>query len=126
MKVFDAWIFSARRAWARPLIRWTTVASLVIIGAVSTVFLWQVIPARRQIGTFILHYNIYLGIDQVRPWSWVFLFPGVWIALALLDLLLAFGVYHHDPPFATSLVLLLLFISLPCSVGLYYLARINL
>ena len=119
-------MFSAKLAWHRPLLRYVALGTLILVVAGSAAFFWRVIPARRAAGTMVIHYNIYLGIDEVRGWGWVFLLPSVWLLLTLVDLWWAFGAYHHDPHLAASLVSLALLSALPCAGALYYLARMNL
>jgi len=91
----------------------------------SGFFLWHVFPAAREHGTFILHYNVYLGIDEVKSWSWVFLPPLVWFGLTLLDVVLAFGIYQADAFFAWSLLVLAVAWAFPWSVALFFLTYIN-
>jgi len=121
----EGWLYSARRAWQRPLLKWTTVATGLLVVASTLFFLWNMILARQQNGTVILHYNIYLGIDEVRPWWWLFFLPAIWIVLTVVDLFLAYGSYQHDPQFAGSLVFLAFLFSLPCMGAFYYLVRMN-
>ena len=125
MKWRDAWVLSAKRAWQRPLLRWTTLLTLAIIIGGSALFLWRVIPLRRGTGTVVVHYSIYLGIDDIRPLTSIFLFPVIWLGIVLIDFILAYGFYRHDPHFASSLIFLALFSAIPCLMGLYYLARMN-
>ncbi len=125
MKWWDVWANSAKRTWQRPLLRWTTILTLAIIVGGSALFLWRVIPLRRATGTVVVHYNIYLGIDDIRPLSFVFLLPAVWFGIVLIDFLVAYGSYRHDPHFASSLIFLAFLSTIPCLIGLYYLARMN-
>ncbi|MBM3204929.1 hypothetical protein FJZ48_03050 [Candidatus Uhrbacteria bacterium] len=122
---WKAWLFSAKRAWARPFIRWTTIATIAMIGISSLLFLWNIIPQREQGGTLVLHYNIYLGIDKVHPWGWVFLLPGAWLVLSLVDFIFAFGWYQEDPHFSFSLITLAGICTFPCMGVFFYLARMN-
>lgn len=83
------------------------------------------VPLRRQAETVIVHYNIYLGIDQVRPTHWLFLIPLVWWVFTLVDVGIAYGLYHKDPQLAMSLLYLALAWSVPWLVTLYYLTVVN-
>ncbi len=121
-----SWLFSAKRAWQNPWTRWITVMTFFLVLTSSLWFLWKIIPARRPNGTAVLHYTIYLGIDAVRPWWWVFFLPLTWILVTALDLLLAFGYHRKDPHFSFSLFALALAWSVPWVVALFYLVRINL
>lgn len=121
----DAWLFSARLAWGRPWLRWASVVAVVVSLATGTWFVSQVLPAARVNGTFAFHYNIYVGIDDLRGWGWVLVLPVAWLALTLSDILIAFGLYRADQILASSLVGLALLWSLPWAVGLFYLTVIN-
>ncbi len=121
----DTWLLSARLAWGRPALRVMSIAALVISIAVGVWFVAQVLPSARANGTFAYHYNIYVGIDDLREWWWVFVLPGVWIGLTVIDLLAAYGLYRTDDILASSLIILALLWSLPWSVALFYLTVIN-
>lgn len=121
----DAWMLSARLAWRRPALRVASVAALAISILVGVWFVVQMFPAAHANGTFAYHYNIYVGIDDLRGWRWIFFLPGVWIGLTVVDLLVAYGLYRTDSILASSLILLTLLWSLPWSVALFYLTVIN-
>ncbi len=125
MYTLDAWLFSARLAWGRPWLRWASVTALIVSLGTGIWFVSQVLPVARVNGTFAFHYNIYVGIDDLRGWVWVLLLPAAWLALTLSDILLAFGVYRADQVLASVLVGLALLWTLPWAVGLLYLIVIN-
>ena len=120
-----AYFFSAKQAWQRPFFRWGAILALACVFAGSGYFLWKVWPAHRQSGTIVTHYNIYLGIDQVSPWSWAWLLPGVWLAVTLADVALAYAMYRTDAYLAASLIVLACVWSLPWMGTLYHLTLIN-
>lgn len=121
----SAWWFSAKLAWSRTWLKWTASAALLIALLGSFAFLWSVGPTAQRAGTVILHYNIYLGIDEIRPWPWIFLLPAAWVSITALDLAFAFGLYRVDPHFSSSLVVLALAWALPWLGALFYLSLIN-
>ncbi|MCK9360919.1 hypothetical protein M0Q28_01690 [Patescibacteria group bacterium] len=125
MWTLDAWMLSARLAWGRPALRVASIAALSISIAVGLWFTAQVLPSAKANGTFAYHYNIYVGIDDLREWWWVFVLPGVWVGLTVADLLAAYGLYRTDDILARSLIILALLWSLPWSVALFYLTVIN-
>lgn len=125
MLSFDAWALSARLAWGRP---WFRIASLFAVFASMFVGSWyvtQVLPSAKANGTFAYHYNIYVGIDDLRSWWWVFAFPAAWIGLTAADIIIAYGLYRTDVILASALLGLALLWSLPWSVALFYLTVIN-
>ncbi len=125
MRSLDAWLFSARLAWGRPWLRWASVGALFLSLTTGAWYVTQVLPSARANGTFAFHYNIYVGIDDLRGWGWVFVLPAAWLVLTCADILLAFGIYRADQILASSLVGLALLWSLPWAVALFYLTVIN-
>lgn len=121
----NAWLFSAKLAWSHKIFRWASLLAVASALVMSGFFLWHVFPSARTSGTFVLHYNIYLGIDEVRSWIWVFLPPLMWIGITLLDIGLALGIYRADAFFAWSLLALAAAWALPWSVALFYLTSMN-
>jgi hypothetical protein len=121
----DGWFFSARLAWGRVWIRVATALAMLTSIGVSAWFLSSVLPVARANGTFAYHYNIYLGIDDIRPWGWAFALPAAWIGLTVLDLLVAYGYYRKDVVLASSLFALSALWALPWSSALFYLALVN-
>lgn len=121
----DAWMLSARLAWGRPWFRVVTLAAFLFSVAVGVWFILQVLPSARTNGTFAYHYNIYVGIDDLRAWWWVFVLPGAWVLLTGLDIVLAYGTYRTDVVLSNALAVLALLWSLPWSVALFYLTVIN-
>lgn len=125
MYSFDAWLFSARLAWGRPWLRWASVVALIVSLGTGTWFVAQVFPSARANSTFAFHYNIYVGIDDLRGWGWVLVLPAAWLILTLSDILIAFGMYRADQILSSALVGLALLWSLPWTVALFYLTVIN-
>lgn len=118
-------MLSARLAWGRPALRVASIAALTISSLVGVWFIFQIFPSARANGTFAYHYNIYVGIDDLRGWWWIFALPGIWVGLTVFDLSVAFGLYRTDSVLASSLFVLSLLWSLPWSVALFYLTVIN-
>lgn len=121
----DGWLFSAHLAWGKTWIRVATVFALAASLGVSAWFLAGVVPSARENGTFAYHYNIYLGIDDVRPWGWAFALPAAWVGLTALDLLIAYGLYRTDAVIASTLIALTALWALPWAGSLFYLALAN-
>ncbi len=121
----ENWVLSARQAWSRPWMRTAAIAALALCLAVSTWFLIATVPAVRQSNAFVFHYNIYLGIDDVRTWPWVFFLPAVWLAFTLFDIGASFGMYRTDAHLARSLMVLALAGVFPWAGILFYLSLAN-
>jgi hypothetical protein len=108
------------------MIRWLTILTLFLVVAMCGFYVWNTLPAARERGFFVMHYNLYLGIDDVRSWPWLFVLPLIWISLTLADIGMAFGAYRIDAHLSLSLILLAFAWSLPWSGALFYLSHINL
>lgn len=123
---FDAWLFSAKLAWDNLWIRWLAILTVAIVLAMSAYYLWRTLPSAQEHDFVVMHYNVYLGIDDVRSWPWIFFLPTLWILLTLADIALAFGFYRADSQFSLSLILSAFAWSLPWAGALFYLSIINL
>lgn len=123
--LLEPWLFSARRAWHNPLLKWIALATAVIVVAATGFYLWKTLGHARESGTVVLHYNIYLGIDDVVAWPWAFFWPGIWLVLTGLDIILAFGWYRTDPHLSTSLFVFAAAWAIPWALALYYLTLAN-
>lgn len=122
---WSSWLFSAKRAWQRHSLRWVTIVTGLLICIGTAVFLWRMVPLASQEETVIVHYNIYLGIDAVRPVYWIFLLPLFWWSLTLFDIIVAYGLFRTDPHLSMSLIYLAFAWSVPWLVTLYYLTLVN-
>jgi hypothetical protein len=96
---------------------------LIISGAFQLV---RLIPVGRQSGILTLHYNVYLGIDEVGSWPWVFAFIGGAIGLAIIDVLFAFGLFLRDPLASRTLLVITLLTLILWSVGSFFLVSVNI
>ncbi len=120
------WRFSAKRAWQDPIVRWVNIVSVVLWAGVSAFLLLRVIPASARSGIVTMHYNIYLGVDDVRSWPWILAIPGVAAAAILSNAAIAFGSYRTDALAARTLTLLSLIFMVLVSVTSFFLILINL
>ena len=116
---------SASHAWQRPLVRWATVVIAIMVAAGLAFFLWRIIPQRGKGDTLVLHYNLYMGIDQLGSWHWLMLLPALWVVCVLIDLLLAYVFYQRDQQLALGLIALAFGWTLPWLILLYCLTLVN-
>jgi hypothetical protein len=123
--ILQAWLFSAKRAWQEPYVKvLTCLVFSLMLGGVSY-FLWKMLPRVGVVPSFVLHTNLYLGIDNVGSWRWLFLLPTVWVSVTVLDLLLAFGWFRSDAAAAGVLLAFAAGWSLMWVLFLYHLALLN-
>lgn len=118
-------MFSAKLAWQRPVFRFTSVIPFVVCLAASIVFLLTLIPSHVRGGMLVMHYNVYLGIDEVHPWPYIIILPSVWLMMTIADLFIAYGIFRKDPQLAWSLNVLAILFALPWCFALFYLTRMN-
>ena len=119
------WKFSAQRAVQDPWIRWTTVSTVVLLVGMSAYYLIRVLPDGWRSGATTLHYNVYLGIDDVRPWPWAFAVPGIAIAVAALDTLVALGLHRQDTLASRTLAVVGLVSAVLWTVAVFFLVLVN-
>lgn len=122
----DDWRFSAKRAWQSGFIRWTAIVTGAVIFASSAFFLWRLIPVGLQSGILVMHYNIYLGIDNVQPWKWILVFPAGMISIYLVNTSVALGLYRPDELAAKTLVGFTAALTVLWCTGCFFLILINL
>lgn len=123
---WEEWKFSARRALQDRFISWTTAAAVVLFAAASAYFLMRVLPRGWETGAVILHYNVYLGIDEILSWPWVFAVPGAALAVLALDFIAALSIFRLDPLASRVLIILGFFSILLWTIGCFFMVRVNL
>ena len=116
---------SARLAWHRPLFRVLTILLMLFVVCMDAVFVVKTAPTVHAATTFVLHYNVYLGIDDVRSWGWVFFWPGIWLGASLAGIVAALSVYQRDALLAFGLMSWMIAWSIPWAMGLFYLMTLN-
>lgn len=122
---WSAWLLSAKLAWNKPFLRWSTVIALATCIIGSGFFIATVLPEAVRNNAFAFHYNVYFGIDEVKTWPWVFFLPALWTGVTIIDLVVAYGLYRTDAVFANTSAALALAWSLPWVSYLFYLSVLN-
>lgn len=119
------WRFSAKRAWQNRYIRWVALGNGLVIIAGTSFFLWRLIPIGMRNGMLVLHYNVYLGIDNVQPWPWIFAVPGTMLLIYLVNTLTALGLFRPDELAAKTLIAASGVLTIIWIVGSYFIMRVN-
>lgn len=123
---FEAWLFSAKRAWQNHWVKAVTIVTACLLLATTVWFSAKVISLRHvEGGQLVLHYSVELGIDAIRPWAWALFLPAVWLMVTVLDLLWAFGIYRDDVYQSWAFFGIALAWSIPWMLALWHLIRIN-
>lgn len=123
---WDEWRFSAKLAWQDQFIRWTLLATTVFVLAMSVFTLWRLIPEGLRAGVITMHYSIYLGIDDVRAWPWVFLFPGAMILVMSVNGFIALGTYRMHAIASRTVIAFSAITSALWGIGLFFIMLMNL
>ncbi|MCC7357247.1 hypothetical protein IT408_01955 [Candidatus Uhrbacteria bacterium] len=122
----EAWKFSAKLAWQDRYLRIVGISTLLVFLGWTSFFAWRLIPEGIRSGVLVMHYNIYLGIDDVRPWPWVFVSPFAYVGLYLLDLVIAAGIYRSDTIAARTIVTIGTVTGILWGISSFFLILVNL
>jgi hypothetical protein len=90
------WRLAYEIAWDDPWFKWQTIATCAIVMLAIAFYLVRLIPVGVRNSALVFHYNLYLGIDDVRPWPWVFAAPAYAIAAIGADIVASLIMYRHD------------------------------
>lgn len=123
---WEEWRFSAKLAWQDRIIKWPMVLDAILMIGASCYMLVRLVPEGMRSGMLSLHYTIYLGIDEVQPWPWIMLLPGLMIFVWLANFLVALGVYRGDHLAAKTLVAIYTLTNIIWIVCLFFLVIINI
>lgn len=94
-----------------------------VIGLVF--WLKSMISAGLKNSLVVFHYNPYLGIDDVKPWTVVFSYVGISLMVLIVDFILSFQWFRHDK-MASRVVLVSssVFVIL-ILIGAHFIASVN-
>lgn len=99
--------------------------SLVLWLGMSGWMLWKLIPEGKRSGVIVTHYTIYLGIDQVQAWPYVFVVVGVALAMVLVNAVIAIGLSAKDDLAAKAIGWMTLVMMVLWIVSQWYIVRVN-
>lgn len=119
------WKFSARLGSQDRFIRWTALATAVVLVGMSAFFLWRLLPEGWRSGVVTLHYNVYLGIDDVRPWPWLFTLPGIAAVVTVVDVLCSLGLYRQNPLASRTIMATGFITTALWAIGSFFLILVN-
>lgn len=83
------------------------------------------IPIGLRDDLLVFHYNPYLGIDEVQPWTMMFAYIAIALMVMVINFILSFQLFRHDR-IASRVVLVAstIFASL-LFVGAHFIASVN-
>jgi hypothetical protein len=94
--IFSEWRLAIEITWDDPWLKWQTIATVAFYVIATVLFFVHLIPTGMRNGTLVFHYNLYLGIDDVRPWPWVIYPPAAAGLVLAANLLFSFLLFRHD------------------------------
>lgn len=118
--------FSLSVAWDDPWYRWQSIATLCTALAGSGYFLWRVIPEGLRSGLLVLHYNPYVGIDEVQSWPWIIALPSALLLVIVIDVLVAGFLFRRDRLASRVILLMASAFTMMGLVGATFLMLVNL
>ncbi|MBP7133957.1 hypothetical protein KBA73_01955 [Patescibacteria group bacterium] len=122
---WNAWWLSCKLAWGQRSFRILSVLIVAVMVIAILFFSEQVIAMGRHHETLAVHYNVYVGIDNVQRWQWSLLLPLGWCLFTLSDIGLAYVTYRRDREAAVSLLVFAGLGGLPWMAFLFYLTVLN-
>lgn len=73
-----------------------------------------------------MHYTIYIGIDDVRSWQWLFFVPGVALATVITDFAIALGLFRRHPLASRTLAATSFVTAVVWAIGSFFLINVNI
>lgn len=122
---FDEWKFSFEVAWDDPWYRWQTIATVAAALVGSGFFLLRLIPEGLRSGLLVFHYNLYLGIDEVMSWKWIFVLPLVLLAVISADMIAAGRLFRKDRIMSRVMLCAATLFTILALIGGFFLITVN-
>lgn len=122
---WEEWRFSAKLAWQDPVFRSLIITSTVLYLGTTTFLLWRLLPEGWRTGVLTVHYNVYLGIDDVRPWMFILFFPAIALVVLGIDISVALGLFRRDVLASKTLLSAGLAAILIWMINIFFLIRVN-
>ncbi len=113
------------RARRDRLIFWSSFFSVALWLLTSAWVIWKLFPEGKRAGILVLHYTVYLGIDDVRPWPWVFRSIGIVAGIAIVNAIVSLLVIQKDALAARAMSMLTTAIVILWSVSQIFVVRVN-
>jgi len=123
---FSEFKLSARRAWQNPFVRWNLIVDLCVVIFGGAFFLWRLVPEGLRSGVLVMHYNIFLGIDNVQVWWWIVAVPVAMLGILILNYLLAFYLFRFDALASKTLAGLTSLLIIVWSISSFFLMLVNI
>lgn len=101
---------------------------LLNLAALSIIVSWLLFLFRsiNKSQLTVLHYNIYFGFDIVGNWQWLYIIPGISLALSIINLGLAFYLWNKQQFWSQFFLTVTFLINVMVFIFLYNIINYNL
>lgn len=119
------WRFSLEVAWDDPWFRWETI--ITILTYLVGLFFWlkRMIPIGFRESLLVFHYNPYLGIDEVQPWTAMFAYIGISLVVMAINFFLSFQLFRHDRMASRVILVSWTVFVILILIGAHFIASVN-
>lgn len=104
--------------------KWSFIFSITLV-VIGWIFSFLRLPALGPDATIPLHYNVFLGIDEVGSWKTLFWLPGFASFVLVVNLLISVREREHISFLANTLAAVSLAVSTLALAGLFFALVIN-
>lgn len=125
MSKLSEWRFSLEVAWDDHWFRWQTVLTAVIY--LGGLFFWlrRMIPIGLRDHLLVFHYNPYLGIDEVQPWTTMFFYIGASLLILMINFVVSFQLFRHDRIASRVILVASTLFTILLLIGAHFIASVN-
>ena len=90
--------------WRQPLFFVAVGLSLLFLALILILLLWRLRPVVSGRDLIPLHYNVYVGVDRVGPWTRLLWIPGFGLLVLILNILCASWWYGREKMLSTFFI----------------------
>lgn len=110
----------------QPLVRVSLVLSILLLGLIVFLLVGRLLPLIGGREFIALHYNVYVGVDRVGPWSRVLFVPIIGLVAGTVNVLSACWWWKRERTLALFFLVGTLVIELTMAVASLLIVLVNL
>ncbi len=115
------------RTWLKTKIGfWCFALSLAFLLLTILLPVWRIVPLAASRPFIPLHYNIYLGVDQLGPWHQIFLVPAIGFGLIVFNVFLQTVAFRKEKLLAIMVAVATVLIQLMLLLAMVLIVLLNL
>lgn len=119
------WRFSLEVAWDDSWFRWETMLTALTYFVGLFFWLKRMIPIGLRENLLVFHYNPYLGIDEIQPWTAMFGYIGISLAILVINFILSFQLFRHDRMASRVILISSTVFVILILIGAHFIASVN-